>query len=48
MLVIQKETCPICLIEYQKDKIVITDCYHLLCILCLEKIDKCHMCRTVF
>ena len=48
MLVETKKSCPICLIEYDnKDKIVITKCFHLSCSDCYVQIrsNKCHICR---
>lgn len=48
MLVETKKSCPICFVEYDnKDKIVITKCFHLSCSDCYIQIrnDKCHICR---
>lgn len=48
MCVDLKKTCPICFLEYNKDTIVVTKCYHHLCNECYKRIDKCHLCRQVF
>ena len=38
--------CPICYEKYSLDKKITTDCNHIFCQSCYDKIDICAMCRT--
>jgi ankyrin repeat protein len=42
------ETCPICLAVLEKDKTIMTACFHLFCEGCHKQIKNCAICRCVF
>ena len=46
MLIELKKNCPVCFEDYIKDEIILSKCYHFICIKCYDKIIFCPICRS--
>ena len=46
---LKRETdCPVCLETITKENCILTNCGHLYCLNCYDKLDKCAICRKKF
>jgi hypothetical protein len=42
------ENCPVCYEEISPDKLIIPNCFHYICDVCVMKCDKCPLCRDKY
>jgi len=42
------ENCPVCYEEMPADKLIIPNCFHYICEVCVMKCDKCPICRDKY